>query len=213
MKYLLLTLLSVFSCATEHTSPVPTATNTEAPSQASSVSDEFISQLFEVCGVKISAAKRTILVQDLRAVSDKYFIEERDKQSFLYLICIESKFNSAARSKVGAVGYAQIMPKYAQTFANMCNLGELDKDDVADPTINLHLGACLFSTLLKKFNGNVALALAGYNSGAESDTTKRLSKIADGHPETMGYVAKYFVLEQRITNERSSSNGTEQKMK
>lgn len=159
---------------------------------------EFVNQLYGICGAKLSEARTKLLTQQLLDVTGKYFTDLRDKQAFLYLICIESKFSASVKSHAGAVGYTQILPKYAQSFADTCGLGKLDAGDVVDPAVNLNLGACQFSTLLKKFSGNVALALAGYNSGADSSTTKKLSNLGEGSPETSGYLAKYLVLEQKV---------------
>jgi soluble lytic murein transglycosylase-like protein len=68
----------------------------------------------------------------------------------------ESKYEQRARSHAGAQGLMQLMPATAKRFG--CN----NADDPAD---NILAGTKYLSWLLKRFDGNVSLALAGYNAG------------------------------------------------
>ncbi len=71
----------------------------------------------------------------------------------------ESKYEQRARSHVGAQGLMQLMPATARRFG--CN-------DPHDPAENIAAGTKYLSWLLKRFDGNVELALAGYNAGEGS---------------------------------------------
>jgi hypothetical protein len=88
----------------------------------------------------------------------------------------ESKYEQHARSHAGAQGLMQLMPATAKRFG--C-------DNPNDPVENITAGTKYLSWLLKRFSGNVELALAGYNAG-EGSVDKY-----DGIPpynETQNYV-------------------------
>jgi soluble lytic murein transglycosylase-like protein len=88
----------------------------------------------------------------------------------------ESKYDQHARSRAGAQGLMQLMPATAKRFG--CEHPD-------DATENVTAGTKYLSWLLKRFAGNVELALAGYNAG-EGSVDKY-----DGIPtyqETQNYV-------------------------
>jgi soluble lytic murein transglycosylase-like protein len=68
----------------------------------------------------------------------------------------ESKYDTTARSHAGAQGLMQLMPDTARRF------GCSDPSNVA---ANVDAGTKYLSWLLKRFSGDVQLALAGYNAG------------------------------------------------
>ena len=68
----------------------------------------------------------------------------------------ESKYIADARSHAGAQGLMQLMPATAKRFG--C-------EDPSDPVENITAGTKYLSWLLKRFSGDVELALAGYNAG------------------------------------------------
>ena len=75
------------------------------------------------------------------------------------IIMAESSYNLMAISNKGAEGLMQLMPNTAR---------ELGVTDSFNPTQNIHAGVRYFKKLLKRFKGNVRLALAAYNAGSEN---------------------------------------------
>lgn len=86
-------------------------------------------------------------------------LEGLDPRFVHAVIWQESKYDVHARSGAGAQGLMQLMPATAHRFG--CNNPE-------DPTSNVQAGTKYLSWLLKRFDGNVELALAGYNAGEGS---------------------------------------------
>jgi soluble lytic murein transglycosylase len=74
------------------------------------------------------------------------------------IIKAESNFDPQAVSKAGAMGLMQIMPH---------NFDQLDIKDPFDPWQNVKGGTAYFKRLLKRYNEELALALAAYNAGPE----------------------------------------------
>ncbi len=72
------------------------------------------------------------------------------------LIKTESDFNPEAVSRAGAKGLMQIMP---------ANLTALKIKDPFDPRENIMGGAWYLKKLIRRFNGELPLALAAYNAG------------------------------------------------
>ena len=68
----------------------------------------------------------------------------------------ESRYKSDAESYAGAQWLMQLMPAAAKRFK--C-------EDRKDPQQNIEAGAKYLRWLLKRFDGDVSLALAGYNAG------------------------------------------------
>lgn len=159
----------------------------------------YTSRVMDTCGYKASEARRLVLAREIAEVVEDTLVTRAQQEAFVALLCIESGFDHTARSSAGAVGIAQLMPRYFLEFATRCpGLGAVEAGDIHHPPLNLRVGACRFSALLGRFEGNIALALSGYNSGADSSTTRKLGALVGGHPETMAYVAKFYSLQERI---------------
>ncbi len=78
-----------------------------------------------------------------------------DQAMIRAIIMAESSYNLMAISNKGAEGLMQLMPNTAK---------ELGVTDSFNPTQNIHAGVRYFKKLLRRFNGNVQLALAAYNA-------------------------------------------------
>jgi hypothetical protein len=98
----------------------------------------------------------------------------------------ESKYDADATSPVGARGLMQLMPATAKRF---------DCTDLKDQACNVEAGTKYLAWLLKRFNGDVKLALAGYNAGEGSvdkyqgvppyaETQKYVNKIVANYGKT-----------------------------
>jgi soluble lytic murein transglycosylase-like protein len=92
---------------------------------------------------------------------DRIIFEAGQKQGvdprFIHaVIWQESKYQQKALSHAGAQGLMQLMPATAKRFG--CEHPD-------DPVENISAGTKYLGWLLKRFSGNVELALAGYNAG------------------------------------------------
>lgn len=77
----------------------------------------------------------------------------------------ESAFNPAALSSSGARGLMQLMPATAQEVLTKLKLPPEPALRLFDPQLSVLLGTTYFAGLLQRYQGNVVLALAGYNAG------------------------------------------------
>ncbi len=94
------------------------------------------------------------------------------------VIRAESAFDPKAVSKKGALGLMQIMPGNLKAFRVY---------DPFDPWQNIMGGARYLKSLIRRFDGQVPLALAAYNAGPRAvDTHRGIPPI----PETEAYVKK-----------------------
>lgn len=76
----------------------------------------------------------------------------------LAMVVAESRCDQFARSRAGALGLMQIMPRTAQW---------LGVDEPYSIKENIAAGTRYISKLLEKYNGDTRLALAAYNSGPD----------------------------------------------
>lgn len=119
---------------------------------------------------------------EIAAAAAKYGVEEAIVRAIIHA---ESAFNPNALSRVGAQGLMQLMPATARRFgvSNAFDAGQ-----------NIQGGVEYLAWLLKRFDGNLTYAAAGYNAG-EGNVDKY-----NGVPpfsETQRYVQRVGVLAER----------------
>lgn len=93
----------------------------------------------------------------------------------------ESGGRADAVSPAGALGVAQLMPGTARDMLLLeghSDIAALDDASLkarllSDPDLNRRLGLRYFRSLVERYDGNVAVALAGYNAGPGNDKTPR----------------------------------------
>jgi soluble lytic murein transglycosylase-like protein len=96
----------------------------------------------------------------------------------LAVIQTESHGDPAAISRAGAQGLMQLMPATAEQYGVA---------DAFDPTANVDGGTRYLRDLIKRYKGNLHLALAAYNAGpGVVDAVHGIPAI----PETRTYVAR-----------------------
>jgi soluble lytic murein transglycosylase-like protein len=88
-----------------------------------------------------------------------------DPYLVLSIIRQESAFNPAAISSSGARGLMQLMPTTAQELFTKLKLPQEPASRLHDPQLSITLGTHYFAGLMQRYQGNVVLALAGYNAG------------------------------------------------
>ena len=163
---------------------------------------QFIRDTMAIVNVKSSQTQQDLMVDMLERVTKKVFGDNKEvAEGFITLVAMESAFNTKAKSHAGAVGLAQIIPKYVNEFAGHCGL-IIQPEDVHEPEINLTLGACLFKHLREEYN-SVSLSLVAYNAGKFSKQIKDMKSMRNlSNLETAGYVAKYHYLQEIARNGR-----------
>jgi len=109
------------------------------------------------------------------------------------VIKAESNFNPQAVSRAGARGLMQLMPKTAYAY---------QVQDSFEPESNIEAGVRYLRYLLNLFQGNLHLALAGYNAG-ENAVIK--NKGIPPYPETRTYVQRVLRFYQEYGKETKTS--------
>ena len=81
------------------------------------------------------------------------------------LMTVESSYNPLAISRAGARGLMQVMPHTGALVAGAMGWGDFGPAMLHEPEVSIEMSAWYFHQLLKKFNGQLPLAIAGYNAG------------------------------------------------
>lgn len=87
-------------------------------------------------------------------------------ESLIYaIIRQESLFRADAASGAGAIGLMQLLPETARVTAKRAGLPAPTRNQLTDPDVNIPLGSEFLASLVQRFDGETALATAGYNAG------------------------------------------------
>ena len=119
---------------------------------------------------------------EIRAAASQHGVDEAVVRAIIHA---ESSFNPNARSRVGAQGLMQLMPPTARRFG---------VSDSYDPAQNIRGGVQYLAWLLKRYNGDLTLAAAGYNAG--EGAVDRYKGVPP-YSETRRYVERVRVLADR----------------
>ena len=119
---------------------------------------------------------------EVRTAAAQHGVDEAIVRAIIHA---ESSFNPNARSRVGAQGLMQLMPPTARRFG---------VSNAYDPAQNIRGGVQYLAWLLKRYNGDLTLAAAGYNAG-EGAVDKY--KGVPPYSETRRYVERVRVLADR----------------
>jgi soluble lytic murein transglycosylase len=99
---------------------------------------------------------------DVRAASRRTGLPE----ALIYaIIRQESLFRADAASSAGAIGLMQLLPETARLTARRAGLPAPTRMQLTRPDVNIPLGSAFLASLVQRFDGETALATAGYNAG------------------------------------------------
>ena len=119
---------------------------------------------------------------EIAAAAREFGVEEAVVRAVIHA---ESAFNPSALSHAGAQGLMQLMPATARRF------GVADSYDASQ---NIRGGVQYLAWLLKRFNGDLTLAAAGYNAG--EGAVDRYRGVPP-YSETQRYVQRVGMLAER----------------
>lgn len=119
---------------------------------------------------------------EIRAAAQQHGVDEAIVRAIIHA---ESSFNPNALSRVGAQGLMQLMPATARRFG---------VTNAFDASQNIRGGVQYLAWLLKRYNGDLTLAAAGYNAG-EGAVDRH--KGVPPYSETRLYVQRVRVLADR----------------
>ncbi|MFH1995082.1 MAG: lytic transglycosylase domain-containing protein [Nitrospinota bacterium] len=159
----------------------------ETPKQSSSAEQEElrnkVTEIYKAKGSSIDEAELYSLSETIWAESSKYNI---DPLLLLAIIETESSFSNNAVSNKNARGLMQIVPETAKAIALTEEIEWEGYKTLHTPTLNIRIGTYYFKKLLKRFDGDVELALAAYNNGP----TRVAKLLRDGDLPSLKYSRK-----------------------
>ena len=107
---------------------------------------------------------------------------------------VESDLRPDAVSNKGAIGVMQIMPR-----TGLLEFG-IKRKDLFNPIINVKIGVKFLDQLIKKYKGNIGVALSHYNGGSAVGVWPNVKII----PATYPYVVKVLKKSNELSNKAPS---------
>lgn len=107
---------------------------------------------------------------------------------------VESDLRHDAISHKGAIGVMQIMPR-----TGLLEFG-VKRKDLFNPIINVKIGIKFLDQLIKKYRGNIGVALSHYNGGSAVGVWPNVKII----PATYPYVVKVLKKSNELSNKAPS---------
>lgn len=102
------------------------------------------------------------------------------------VIATESGFRIRVVSPKGAVGLMQLIPPTAERYGVKDDKYSLARDKLIDPRTNIWVGSRHLHKLIRRYPGDIELALAAYNAG--EGAVRRAGNRVPNYPETKKYV-------------------------
>lgn len=100
--------------------------------------------------------------QAVRAIAKEHGL---DPNLLLAVMRVESVYQKRIISYAGAMGLMQIMPRTGTLIAQKMGAQDFNTTELLDPQTNIKFAAWYLSSLLKRFDGVLPLAIAAYNGG------------------------------------------------
>jgi soluble lytic murein transglycosylase-like protein len=118
---------------------------------------------------------------------------------------IESDLRSDAVSNKGAIGVMQIMPR-----TGLLEFG-VKRNDLFNPIINIKIGVKFLDQLIKKYKGNIGVALSHYNGGSAVGVWPNVKIIPATYPYVVKVLKKSNELAYKVPSLRKQKNLTQAK--
>ena len=166
-------------------------TNRRPPGEQAKVLFSYIETCF-ACGLTPGLNFNSVglnmvaYAQEVAAAAALHGVDEALVRAVIHA---ESAFNPNAISRAGAQGLMQLIPATASRFGVV---------DPFTPVQNINGGVTYLAWLIKRFDGDLTKATAGYNAG--EGAVDRYGGIPP-YDETQRYVERVNILHQRYRNE------------
>ncbi len=136
-----------------------------------------------------------------------------DPNLLLAVMRVESAYQKHIVSYAGAVGLMQIMPRTGTLIAHALGENDFTPADLLNPELNVEFAAWYLSSLIRRFDGRLPLAIASYNGGPHN-VRRWIQEGAEGTPvdvlleripftQTHRYVRKVLTHYEAYRRQRS----------